>query len=146
VRYTSGQVGHGVESGRSCGGPRHDLELGRRRGALPDRRAQAVGTGVAAADDDDVLAARADRRRLQVALLHPVGGHQVLHRQVDAGELAARAGRSRPRVRPAGQQHRVVLLAELVDGDVDPDVDAGRNVVPSARICSSRRSRTASPS
>src|SRR4051794_41526446 len=40
---------------------RHDLEVGHRLGALPDRGADAVGAGVAAADDDDVLAGREDR-------------------------------------------------------------------------------------
>src|SRR5690348_17370531 len=35
---------------------RHDLQLGDRRSALTGRGAQAVGTGVATADDHDVLA------------------------------------------------------------------------------------------
>ena len=38
--------------------PRQDLELGDGRGALAVRGAEAVGAGVAAADDDDVLAVR----------------------------------------------------------------------------------------
>ena len=45
--------------GRSSPRLRHDLQLGDRRGALPVRRAEAVGAGVAAADDHDVLAGRA---------------------------------------------------------------------------------------
>ena len=39
-----------------AGGLGHDLELVHRRGALTVRRAQAVGPGVAAADDDDPFA------------------------------------------------------------------------------------------
>ena len=58
VRYISGQVGHGVRVGPVVGRPRHDLELVDRRRALAVRGAQAVGAGVAAADDHDVLALR----------------------------------------------------------------------------------------
>ena len=47
-----GGVGPGV------GRPGHDLELVDRRRALAVRGAEAVGAGVAAADDDDVLARR----------------------------------------------------------------------------------------
>ena len=45
------------------GRPRHDLELRDRERALADRGADAVGAGVAAADDHDVLAAGEDRLR-----------------------------------------------------------------------------------
>ena len=51
-RRPRGRVGPGV------GRPRHDLELVDRRRALAVRGAEAVGAGVAAADDDDVLARR----------------------------------------------------------------------------------------
>ena len=52
---------------------RHDLELRDRCSTLAQRRAEAVGTGVAAADNDHVLARRIDRRISHVALLHAVG-------------------------------------------------------------------------
>ena len=53
---TIGYVGHGLAAGPLVRRPRHDLQLGHRRRALPVRGAEAVGAGVAAADDDDVLA------------------------------------------------------------------------------------------
>ena len=54
-----GQSGHGLPAARVVGRPRQQLELVHARRALAVRRAEAVGAGVAAADDDDVLALRA---------------------------------------------------------------------------------------
>src|SRR5690606_9134370 len=70
----------------------HDLELVHRRGTLAVGGAEAVGAGVAAADDDDVLALGGDGGGVEVALLHPVGDGQVLHRLVDALEVASGDG------------------------------------------------------
>ena len=50
-----GQSGHGLLVGARVGRPRQQLELVHRARALAVRRAEAVGAGVAAADDDDVL-------------------------------------------------------------------------------------------
>ena len=81
---------------------RPDVELGDARRALAERRADAVGRGIAAADDDDMLGRRQGsaptaRRRLDVlaadaaVLLHEIG-HGIMH----AVEIDARnAGRSR---------------------------------------------------
>src|SRR5436190_2021321 len=68
---------------------RQDLDRVDLGGAVADRRTQAVGAGVTTADDHDVLAVRGDRRVVEVALLHHVGPGQVLHRLVDAVELAS---------------------------------------------------------
>src|SRR6201999_1685584 len=76
--------------GRGAGlrGARHDLELVDVFGALTVRGAQAVGTGVTATDDDDLLALGGDGRLAVlaeniVALLNPVAPRQVFHRLMD---------------------------------------------------------------
>ena len=107
--------------------------------------AQAVGAGVAAADDDDLLALRVERRQTLVvddgvAILHTVGPRQELHRLMDAVEVAAGDRQIAPCSRAAGQYHRVEFGAELMRCYVNADVDAGPKTVPSASICSSRRS------
>ena len=58
---------------------------------MPHRRADAVGAGVAAADDDDVLVLRRDVLAVGVlAVEQALGvGVQELHREVDALEVAA---------------------------------------------------------
>ena len=60
------------------------------RGALAVRRAEAVGAGVAAADDDDVQAGGEDLVGHRLAEGRPVALREVLHGLVDAAELAAR--------------------------------------------------------
>ena len=109
---------------------RHDLELVHVRGALAMRGAQAVGAGVATADDDHLLALGGDRRLAVVALDviargKAVGPRQVLHRLVDALEVTAWNRQIPACCRTAGQHHRVELLAQLLRGDVDTDVDPG---------------------
>ena len=65
---------------------------------------------------------------------------QVLHRLVDARELAAGNRQVTPGGRAAGQHQRVELGAQLVDVRRIDDASV-RNSVPSARICSRRRFR-----
>src|SRR5262249_42154989 len=98
-----------------------DLELVDRRRAGANRRPAAARPGLTTADDDDVLAGCGDRRLLEIAFLHLVGPRQVLHRLVDAGELAARDRKIAPRGRAAGEDDGVVLV-ELAGRDVDADV------------------------
>ena len=94
------------------------LELDDGRGALADRVADAVRAGVAAADDDDVLALGGDR-----AVLRPgdraVAHVEVVHREVDAVELAARDRQVARHARADREHDRVELGAQLVGGDVD---------------------------
>ena len=59
TRKMCGHCGHGL-SAALLGRNRHQLELVDRQRALAVRRAEAVGAGVAAADDDDVLVLRRD--------------------------------------------------------------------------------------
>ena len=56
VRNISGHVGHGVDGSALVGRPGQDLELVDRRRALAVDGAEAVGAGVAAADDHHPLA------------------------------------------------------------------------------------------
>src|SRR4051794_25611855 len=67
---------------------REQLELLDGFGALPLRRSKAVGPGVAAAEDDYVLVLRVDLIGHGFAEAHLVGLRQILHREVDALELA----------------------------------------------------------
>ncbi len=105
--------------------PGHDLQLGDRGRALPQGGAQAVRAGVAAADDDDVLPGGADRRLDVVALLHLVGQRQVLHRLVDALELAPGHRQVAGGGGAGGDHHRVEAVAQLAAGDVDARLDPG---------------------
>src|SRR5581483_6226933 len=109
--------------------PRHDLELVHFSGTLPVHGAQAVGAGVATADDDHLLALGGDRRFAVgpedvVTFLHAVRPRQELHRLVDAVELAARDRQVPPRGRAAGQHDGVEIGAQLFGRDVDADVHA----------------------
>ena len=61
--------------------------------------------------------------RVDVALLHVVGPRQVLHRLVDALDLATLRGQVAPGRGPAREDDRVELLPELLGGDVGADVD-----------------------
>ena len=53
-----GHCGQGLSAARASGGRAQQLELVHRARALPVRRAEAVGAGIAAADDHDALALR----------------------------------------------------------------------------------------
>ena len=86
------------------------------RGALAERRADAVGARVAAADDDDVLAGRP-----RWAALDRVAGdaavllREEVHGEVHAGELARRArARSRGARAPTAEHDGVEARPQLV--------------------------------
>ena len=110
------------------------LELHQAAAAVAHRRADAVGAGVAAADDDHVLALRREVTSVGVAAVQQALGVvvQELHREMDALEVAAlRLGEEFVRGRcAAAQDDRVELLAELrgrivladlaVDDESDP--------------------------
>ena len=118
VRPRGPRVGGRPGVGRSG----HDLELVHRHRALPVGGAEAVGAGVASADDDDPLALGGDGRRVEVALLHPVAPGQELHGLMDPAVLTSRDRKIAPRGGAPGEHDGVELLAQLLDGDVDPDV------------------------
>ena len=73
-------------------------------------------------------------------MLHAVGPRQVLHRDgCRPARGRGRAGRAHASRRPPARRRRTVR--RLVGRHVDADVRGRRNVVPSASICSMRRSR-----
>jgi hypothetical protein len=92
------------------------------RRALAMRCTEAVGAGIAAADDHHAFAGSSDRRLLEVAFLHAVGPRQVFHRLVDAGELAPGYRQVASGRRAAGQYDRVVTRAQLVDSEIHTHV------------------------
>ena len=93
---------------------RHDFELRHLERALADRGADAVRSGVAAADHDDMLAGREDRLvgPDRLAGDAPVLLRQEIHREMDAGEVAARNGQVARRLGAAGERDGVVGIDE----------------------------------
>ncbi len=93
-----------------------------RPGPLPVRGSQTVGAGVAAADDDHILALRADRGLGQITFLHPVRPAQILHRRVHPGQGAARHSQLAAIRSAAGEHDRVRSGPQLLDPEIDPDL------------------------
>src|SRR5437899_997573 len=85
-----GPLGPGIVRSAAVGRPRQQLELVHGARALAMHGTEAVGAGVAAADDHDVLAARGDEPVVgdRVALAALVLERQVLHREVESPALA----------------------------------------------------------
>ena len=112
------------------------LELHQAPAAVPHRRADAVGAGVAAADHDHVLALGGNVSAVLVAAVQQAlgVGVQELHGEMDALEVSAlRFGEEIVRVGGAAGQHDgVELLAQLfgrvvlADLAVDDELDAFR--------------------
>ena len=105
---------------------RKDFEIGHRQRALADRRADAVGAGVAAADDDDVLAAGQDRFDVvgRLAADAPVLLRQKFHGEMDALEIAAGHRQIARLFGAAGQHNGVVIIEQLLYLDIDADIGA----------------------
>src|SRR4051812_23183060 len=110
-----------VVLGATVGWARHDLELRHAGRTLTVNRAEAIGAGVAAADDDHPLAMDVDGRRVDVAFLHPVGQRQVLHRLMNSGQLSPRDRQIARRSGTAGQHDRVVRREQHFDVDAVTD-------------------------
>ena len=93
--------------------------------ALAVRRADAVGAGVAAADDDDVLAAGEDRHDVAERLVAdaPVLLGQELHGEMDAVELAAGDRQVARLLGAAGERDGIVAVQKLGDVELDADMD-----------------------
>src|SRR6478736_4512101 len=99
-----------------------NLDLEEALAAVAHRRADAVRAGVAATDDDDVLAGGVDRAGTIVAENGLGVGGEKLHRKVHSLELAALDGQV-ARLGGAGADDRgVVLLEEDLGLDVVTDV------------------------
>src|SRR6266545_4635697 len=114
------------------GRPGEDLELGDGARALTVGGAEAVGAGVASADDDDALVPGGDEVALRhhVALGAMILERQVVHGEMDAVEIPARDGQvARPLGAP-GEDDGVELLAEPLHGQALAHVDAGLEADP----------------
>jgi hypothetical protein len=92
---------------------RHQLELRDAGRAVAVAGAHAVAAGVAAADDDDVLAVGAQLALELVAGVDLVLLRQELHREVHAVQLAAGHRQVAALLGAAGQQHGVELGLQL---------------------------------
>ena len=126
---------------------RHDLELRDRLGALAERGADAVGAGVAAADDDDVLVLG----RMSLASVIAGGtspetrrfccGRKSMAKWMPSrsrpGDFAKKSnGCSEP---PASSSASCVSSSSLAE-TVSPTLTLQWKVTPSASICFTRRS------
>ena len=88
------------------------------------RGAEAIGAGVAAADDDDVPVARADRLDL-VALARAVLGRQIVHREMNARQLATGHAQVARHGRSARQHDSIEIALQLPRIAVHTDVTPG---------------------
>ena len=122
-----GHSGHGVEAARVSGGLGMISNLVDALRALAMAGAQAVGAGVAAADDENALAFREDRDRGidRIALAAAILLRQKLHREMNALQLAAGNRQVARMLGAAAKQNRVVLVGERFDRDIHADVRVG---------------------
>src|SRR6266511_2504974 len=107
-------------------GSRQDLELGHRARALAVDGAETIGAGIAAADDHDVLVVRRDEVAVRdcVALGAPVLERQIVHREVDAGELTPGDLEVARPLRAPRQYERVEVLSDRLDRQGRAHIDA----------------------
>src|SRR5574343_245285 len=108
----------------------HQFELGHRGSTMAVAGADAVGTGIAAADDDDVLALDVDRV-LDALLDFLVLRNQEFQRGVDALELTPRHRQIARHFGAGSEDHGVEILLQLLgrNGFGRIVVDAGRNAL-----------------
>ncbi len=101
----------------------HDLDLREALAAVTHRGRDAIGAGIAAADHDDVLAARVNRRRIGAAVEQRLRARgQVVHREMDAFQVAA-VDRQIARLRRTRTDHdRIEVLSQELRFDVLADV------------------------
>src|SRR5574337_1095097 len=119
-----GPVRPGEELVLMLGRHGQNFELRHFERALADRGADAVGARVAAADDDDVLAAGEDRfvRADRLARDAPVLLRQKLHREMYAREIAPGRGQIARGLGAAGKRDRVVGLDKALAAQRDADI------------------------
>ena len=113
----------GVVRGTLVRRSRHDLELHEAAAALAHRGADAVGAGIAAADDDHVPVARVDRRGAGPPVEQRLRARgEVVHGEVHALETAALDLEVARRGRPRADHGRVEVLQQELRLDVLADV------------------------
>ncbi len=109
-----------------------NLELHEALAAVAHGGADAVGAGVAAADDDDVLALGGDESAVGVVRVEQAFGVgvQKLHGEMDALELAALDRQIARLGRAAAEDDGVEVAAQFVGGIVDADFAVGDELDP----------------
>ncbi len=95
----------------------HDFELGHAGRAVAVAGAHAVGAGVATADDDDVLAIRAQLALELVAGIDLVLLGQELHGEMDPVQITTGHGQIARLLGATGQQHGVKVFLQLGGGN-----------------------------
>ena len=132
-----GEVGPGLVFGPAGGRLWEQLELGDGFCVLPVGGADAVGAGVAPADDDDVFSGGEDVAVMAAEPPPAMGPGSVvsgdafvllweeLHGEVDAVEVSAWDGQVSGSGGTAAEDNGVEVGAEPVAGDVAADVDGG---------------------
>ena len=130
-----GQSGQGLSAVRASGGWGRISSWWTEAHALAMHGAQAVGSRVPAADDDDVPALGVDERRIgdRVPLAAPILERQEVHGEVDPAKLAARHLEIARRARPSGEQDGVELPAQIGDRYLATDVRVGCELDPFGR-------------
>ena len=107
---------------------------------MTDGGAEAVGTGVATTDDDDVLVLGGDVVH-GLYTVHASGRvGQELHREVNALELAAGNLHVTRHGGADSDDHGVIAVAQIVPADVLADLHARAEAGAFASICLTRRS------
>ncbi len=91
---------------------------------LAVRRADAVRAGIAATENNDVLALRGQLVDDHIAGTDAVLLYEVLHGEMHPGEVPAGNGEVARLERARRHHHGVVTRPQLVPGDVHPDVHA----------------------
>ena len=111
---------------------------------MAHRGADAVGAGVAAADDDDVLALGGDEIAVLVPVEQRLGvGGEKLHREVDALEGARPSmGRSRGLVAPVQMTTASNSFRKICGSTFSPTLALQMNLMPSCSISLMRRRTT----
>src|SRR5205085_4003263 len=106
---------------------RHDFELRYGFCALAERGADAVRSGIAAADHDDMLVAGKDIANAAERLAGDAAVllRQEIHREMDAVEIAAGDREIAAGFGAASQRDRVILFEQLVRIDAATGADEG---------------------
>ena len=114
---------------------RQQFELLHAQRTLPVARPRAVGSGIPAADDDDVLSARGDLggRIEHVACEAAILLHEIWHREMHTAQATTRRVEVARVVGAARQQDCIELAAQDVDSDVNADVHRMTEVYPFGR-------------
>ena len=86
---------------------------------------EAIRSGVSPAQDNDVFSLRRNVAHHVITGLNPIGRGEVFHRVMNSQEVPTRNGQLSWDAGTGSNNDGVVTLAQLLPGDVHPNVDAG---------------------